>query len=77
MKADDNSAAAASDPKRRGDGPGLNALDIATVHPHRSTHRPLRHQLVRCPKAGRNCDESNSYGAEAHLGISQAAVRWR
>lgn len=37
MKADDNSAAAASDPKRRGDGPGVNALDIATVHPHRST----------------------------------------
>ena len=41
MKADDNSAAAASDPKRRGDGPGLNAFDLATVHPHRSTRRPL------------------------------------
>ena len=59
MKAEDNSAAAASDPKRRED-PGLNAFDLATMHPHRSTRRQLRHQLVRCPEAGRNCDESNS-----------------
>jgi|SoimicMinimDraft_9_1059737.scaffolds.fasta_scaffold782355_1 hypothetical protein len=31
MKTDDNSAAAASDPKRRGDGLGSNAFDLATV----------------------------------------------
>jgi hypothetical protein len=46
MKTDDNSAAAASDPKRRGDGLGSNAFDLATLHPHpkqpSSTSPPAR-----------------------------------
>jgi hypothetical protein len=33
MKADDNSAAAASDPKRRGDGPGLSSLGVHRHEP--------------------------------------------
>lgn len=52
MKADDNSAAAASDPKRRGDGPGLNAFDLATVHPHRSARRPLATSSSDAPRLG-------------------------
>jgi hypothetical protein len=47
MKTDDNSAAAASDPKRRGDG----LIDLATVHPHpkhpSSTSPPARPMVPR------------------------------
>jgi hypothetical protein len=52
MKAEDNSAAAASDPKRREDDPGLTAY--ATIHPHRSTRHPLRQQFVRCVTSRRS-----------------------
>jgi hypothetical protein len=51
MKTNDNSAAAASDPKRRVDGLGSNAFDLATVHPHpkqpSSTSPPARPMVPR------------------------------
>ena len=78
MKTDDNSAAAASDPKRRGDGLGSNAFDLATVHPHpkqpSSTSPPARPMV---PRPGEIVMSRILAGAEAHLGISQTAVHWR